>query len=69
MSTVNCQANPDAGADASALMVATLPGRDAGTSALVHGLNRLPGVPASACAAASGLKRGSVRKLGLRNVT
>ena len=44
MSTVDCQANPDAGADASALMVATLPGRDAGTSALVHGLNRLPGV-------------------------
>ena len=62
MSTVNCQANPDAGADASALMVATLPGRDAGTPALVHGLNRLPGVGVRG---RLDLKRGSVRKLGL----
>ena len=41
--SVDCQANPSAGADVPALLIATVPGRDAGTFALVQALNTLPG--------------------------
>ena len=52
--SVDCQTNPDTGADASALLIATMPGRDAGTSALVHGLNTLPGISVRGGASANG---------------
>ena len=69
MSVVDCQANPDAGADTSALLIATMPGRDAGTSALVHGLNRLPGVAVRGGAGANGwmhLAEFAQRWIGIR---
>ena len=66
---VDCQADPSAGSDAPALLIATVPGRDAGTSALVHALNTLPGFGVRGFASGAGwmhLSEFSQRWIGIR---
>ena len=66
---VDCQADPSAGSDAPAVLIATVPGRDAGTSALVHALNTLPGFGVRGFASGAGwmhLSEFSQRWIGIR---
>lgn len=66
---VDCQADPSAGSDAPAVLIATVPGRDAGTSALVQALNALPGFGVRGFASGAGwmhLSEFTQRWIGIR---